>query len=194
MLGKSTTNQSSDTACGMEDIYGKDKLSDSDMRCVIRSYESNLLRYAQRLVCDFHSAEDIVQSAFVKLFRSWKKIKNREQTLNSWLYRVVHNEAVDLIRKENNYKNLLNQHAEEKKFNDSRTNNDQKEYKKQLILKNIDCLAPAEKDVFLLRLEEGLSYKDIALITNRSVGNVGKLLHRAVVKVTKAVRYADSAV
>jgi RNA polymerase sigma-70 factor, ECF subfamily len=169
----------------LESVYNKRCLSDNDMLIIIRAYESCLLRYTARLVNDHNSAEDVVQDTFIKLFRCWKKLKDKPKNLNSWLYRVAHNQAIDLIRKEQNYRKAMENHAENLINSGSETEEKQYLEKKQkIVLDNIDKLSPAEKEVFLLRLEEGLSYKDISLTTNRAIGNVGKLLHRAVGKIT----------
>ena len=173
------------TGDGLESVYNKRSLSDDDMLQIIRAYESCLLRYTVRFVNDHNSAEDVVQDTFIKLFRSWRKIKDRQKNLKSWLYRVAHNQAIDLIRKEQNYRKAMENHAENLLNSESETHEEQHLEKKQkIVLDNIGKLSPAEKEVFLLRLEEGLSYKDISQTTNRAVGNVGKLLHRAVGKIT----------
>jgi len=173
------------TGDGLESVYNKRSLSDDDMLQIIRAYESCLLRYTVRFVNDHNSAEDVVQDTFIKLFRSWRKIKDRQKNLKSWLYRVAHNQAIDLIRKEQNYRKAMKNHAENLLNSESETHEEQHLEKKQkIVLDNINKLSPAEKEVFLLRLEEGLSYKDISQTTNRAVGNVGKLLHRAVGKIT----------
>jgi RNA polymerase sigma factor (sigma-70 family) len=54
----------------------------------------------------------------------------------------------------------------------------------------VDTLSPVERQVLLLRLEEGLSYKEIAAVTERSVGNVGKVLHHAVKKLSEKAKEA----
>lgn len=53
-----------------------------------------LLGYAYHIVGSTGEAEDLVQSAFLKLF---DQLKRNAQILNlrSWLYRVVHNLAID---------------------------------------------------------------------------------------------------
>ncbi|MDA3800086.1 MAG: RNA polymerase sigma factor [Kiritimatiellae bacterium] len=173
----------------LKDIYGKRHLGDDDMRQIIRAYESCLLRYAQRFVNDHNSAEDVVQDTFIKLFRSWSSIKDRATNLKSWLYRVAHNQAVDLIRKEQNYRKAMENHGEDLlNKEDNSSDEARKQKKKELVLKQVDKLSPAEKEVLLLRLEEELSYKEISEITNRAVGNVGKLLHRAVGKITRELK------
>jgi len=57
-----------------------------------------------------------------------------------------------------------------------------------LVLANLRKLDLAERQVVLLRLQEGLSYKEISRITGRTEGNVGCLLHHAVKKLSQCVK------
>ena len=62
---------------------------------VFADLESPLLGYARRLLGDFSLAEDIVQDAFMKLHAQFRQIRAPER----WLYRTVHNLAVDYQRR-----------------------------------------------------------------------------------------------
>ena len=64
---------------------------------VFTALESPLLAYARRLLGDFAQAEDIVQEAFMKLHTRFQKVL----TPQPWLYRTVHNLAVDHQRRAN---------------------------------------------------------------------------------------------
>ena len=64
---------------------------------VFAALESPLLAYARRLRGDFAVAEDVVQDAFMKLHTQFKKVL----TPQPWLYRTVHNLAVDHQRRSN---------------------------------------------------------------------------------------------
>lgn len=57
--------------------------------------ESPLLTYARRLAVDFAQAEDLVQEAFLRL----QPIFHQIDSPKSWLYRTVHNLAVNHHRK-----------------------------------------------------------------------------------------------
>src|SRR4030095_12677344 len=64
---------------------------------VFAALESPLLSYARRLLGDFSLAEDVVQDAFVKLHGQFRQIRLPQP----WLYRTVHNLAVDYQRRAN---------------------------------------------------------------------------------------------
>ncbi|MGY8671682.1 MAG: sigma factor, partial [Verrucomicrobiia bacterium] len=56
--------------------------------------EGPLLGYAQRLVRDTEAAQDLVQEAFMKLHVKFDEVKLPK----SWLFRTVHNRALNHIR------------------------------------------------------------------------------------------------
>lgn len=158
------------------------------MEVVMAQHETALLRYATRIVGDAHLAQDVVQNAFIKLYSSWKEGTRPTERLKAWLYRVTHNEAVDIIRRESRLHVLHQTHAEEQAAEcpdghncPAAANTEQFE----TVLKHLRRLDPLERQVLLLRLEEGLSYAEIAAVTARTTGNIGCILHNAVTKLSK---------
>lgn len=163
------------------------------MEAIVAEFETPLLRYATRILNNPSAAQDVVQNTFIKLFQRWKPGMHASAGLKSWLYRVAHNEAVDTIRRESRLHVL-----HEKQVNDPAVGScpDGRDCAMTLseqhraVLAQLHTLQPREQQVLLLRLEEGLSYKDISRITGRSEGNVGNLLHHAVRKLSASLRKA----
>jgi RNA polymerase sigma-70 factor (ECF subfamily) len=161
------------------------------METIVAQHETALLRYAGRIVNDSTAAQDVVQNVFIKLFRNWNGQAPAEN-LKGWLYRVTHNEAVDHVRRESRLRVLHTRHGEESDViaPPAPPVREQKE-RTLAVLRHLGQLPPDAQQVVLLRLQEGLSYKEIARVTGRSVGNVGNILHRAVKKLAKAVKQDD---
>lgn len=162
------------------------------MEAIVAEHETALLRYATRILNNSATAQDVVQNVFIKLFRGWQKGTQPTAKLKGWLYRVTHNEAVDHIRREARLRLLHERQAEEAKsacpdgVHCSTTA--ASEERKALVLGHLRKLHPREQQVVLLRLQEGLSYKEISEVTGRSLGNVGNILHHAVQKLGKSLR------
>jgi len=152
-----------------------------DLDAVITHYEAPLLRYAGRLLNDPSAAQDVVQAVFLKLCKHWKNGARPSAQLKGWLYRVTHNQAVDHIRRESRIRVLHERHAEERAGDVDEAGHPQLDRSEalQLALRFLPKLPEAERQVLLLRLQQGLSYKEIAEVTRRSEGNVGCLLHHA---------------
>ena len=161
-----------------------------EIEAIVRQYEGPLLRYSIRLVNDSSTAQDVVQNAFIKLHRQWKPGFRPSDNLKAWLYRVTHNEAVDHIRKESRLQVLHKKHAERKESEcpdglDCETTDRERRAR---VLACMRKLHPREQQVLALRLDEGLSYREISRVTGRSEGNVGNILHHAVRKLSADLR------
>lgn len=159
------------------------------MESIVAEHETALLRYATRLVGSSHSAQDVVQNTFIKLFRSWKKGTKPTTQLKAWLYRVTHNGAVDYIRKDSRRRLLHESHATEATAAcpDGHHCASKPNDRLEAVMSFVHLLMPTEKQVLLLRLEEGLSYSEIGRVTGRTTGSVGSILHHAVKKLSTAI-------
>ena len=71
--------------------------------CLVLKYELRLLGYVKKISqCDQEEAEDILQEAFIKI---WKNLNGYDPrlTLESWLFRIVHNETISFWRKKTSF-------------------------------------------------------------------------------------------
>ena len=155
---------------------------------IVGLYEAPLLRYATRLANNATFAEDIVQNAFVKLARSWKGSFTDAPELSAWLYRTVHNEAVDLVRSEERRRRLHREHGEE-----ALAHPDEDAYvpgagepgdEALAAARALESLSPRERQAVVLKVYEEKSYREIAEIMGISTDNVGVTLNGAMKKLS----------
>ena len=148
---------------------------------VFLALESPLLAYARRLLGDFAQAEDIVQEAFMKLHTQFQKVL----TPQPWLYRTVHNLAVDHQRRTNRITLFGDGQDDDSPANDTADSQPMPDEQiarwegiglVRLVLETLD---DRSRDIIRLRFHEDLSYKEIADRTGLTVGHVGYLLHHA---------------
>jgi len=66
---------------------------------IIKRYQDKLMRYSNYLVGDEHNAADIVQESFIKAYTNLNGFDIKKK-FSSWIYRIVHNEAINLINKQ----------------------------------------------------------------------------------------------
>jgi RNA polymerase sigma-70 factor (ECF subfamily) len=163
------------------------------MEAIVAEFETPLLRYATRLLNSPTAAQDVVQNTFIKLHQCWKPGMRASAGLKSWLYRVAHNEAVDAIRRESRLALLHERHAGDPAMTPCPDGGHcalSLSEQHAVVLSLVHTLDPREQQVLLLRLEEGLSYREISGATGRSEGNVGNLLHHAVRKLSARLKKA----
>jgi len=65
---------------------------------IVNRYQEKLLRYANYLVSNHQISQDIVQTAFIKAFKNLQGF-NTKKKFSSWIYRIVHNESINAIKK-----------------------------------------------------------------------------------------------
>jgi RNA polymerase sigma-70 factor (ECF subfamily) len=162
--------------------------------CVVSTYEAPLLRYASRLVRNLDAAQDIVQDSFIRLFKKWTENLEPSPRLSSWLYRVVHNRAVDYIRKESRRQALHMRHAEQSDgfATPNRGEGFQISAGAEQAVSALRHLSSREQQVVVLKIYEEKSYREISEITGLSSGNVGYILHHAMRKMAEELRKAQA--
>lgn len=164
----------------------------AEAETIVARYERALLRYATRLLNDADAAQDVVQEAFIRLFRRRAPPWPDDGRIRQWLYRTTHNAAIDFIRSEQRRRDLHERDALERSHSSAPVAADRLETadRHRLVLQFVARLDPSEREVLLLRLQEGLSYAEIARATGRRVGTVGCLLHTATRKLAEGLRRA----
>ena len=144
--------------------------------------ESPLLQYALRLTGDRELAEDTVQEAFMKLHANSGQVREPRR----WLYRAVHNLALNHRRKSNKIvplqKNPTDDRSAADETADAQLLPDEQIVRLEgigLVRITLEALDERSRELIRLKFNEELSYKDISSRTGLTVGNVGYLLHHA---------------
>ena len=148
--------------------------------------ESPLLSYALRLVGELGVAEDIVQEAFMKLHAQFESVREPRR----WLYRTVHNQALNHRRQTGRIVPLHSQGesgapveiANAAEATDPQPLPDEQIARWEgigLVRLSLETLDDRSRELIRLKFNEGLSYKEISSRTGLKVGHVGYLLHHA---------------
>ena len=144
--------------------------------------EGPLLAYAQRLLRSHEMAEDVVQDAFLKLQAQDDGVREPR----GWLYRTVHNLAMNRLRSEARLIPLASpsgadgSHDEEvadvAPWPDEQLARWEAIGRVRLGLEGLDSRS---RQLLTLKFTENLSYKEISGRTGLTTGHVGYLLHHA---------------
>ncbi|VAV89557.1 hypothetical protein MNBD_ALPHA02-524 [hydrothermal vent metagenome] len=159
-------------------------------RAVLVRYGPSLLAYATRLLGDRASGEEITQDSLVNIYRTIDRFDGR-CSLKSWLYRAVHNRAIDEIRRRKRYVDVGDTGLEDYFNAAGRWRHDcpgwdglaakQLDDKRLLgrVREQMDCLPHAYREVLLLKEVEGLDSAEICDALDISPGNLRIRIHRA---------------
>ncbi len=150
--------------------------------------ERPLIAYAMRLLGGkVDVAMDCVQESFLRLCRESRPLV--EGHVDAWLFKTCRNRAMDHYRQEarmmidSNASVLATVKAPTTEPMSYLAQREEQEHLHDQIAK----LPTREQEVLSLRLAQGLSYKQIAEITDMSVSHVGVILHDALTKLRTAM-------
>jgi RNA polymerase sigma-70 factor (ECF subfamily) len=143
---------------------------------------TSLLSYVYHLVGSTRDAEDLVQVAFLQLFDQLKQ-GNDIQNVRGWLYRVVHNLAIEQARRHDRRGSLLHKWFADSSASATELVEPAEEdlIRREQIEKALEVLNERERHSLMLRAE-GLSYQEIAEILEISAKSVSVYLARALKK------------
>ena len=149
------------------------------LRSILDEYEGPLTRYAARITGDVERARDVVQETFLRFCSQDPAEVNGR--VAQWLFTICRSKALDVRRKERRMQALSDVQAEVRESPDVEPSRivESQEASGQ-VLQTLALLPDNQQEVIRLRFQNGLSYKDIAAVTNLSVSNVGYLIHTAI--------------
>jgi RNA polymerase sigma factor (sigma-70 family) len=141
---------------------------------IFERYRPALERYAARLVGPSRG-EDAVQQAFVNAHKALSGESDRKIELKPWLYRIVHNAALNSLRSTRD-EQLLGDDAERLGLSE-----DVFERRERLreALEAVAALPEKQRDAILLRELEGRSHEEIAVALGMSSGAARQQIFRA---------------
>jgi RNA polymerase sigma-70 factor (ECF subfamily) len=146
-------------------------MTEQDYNNCVDEHSNGVYRFIVKNLRITQDAEDIVQSAFEKLWINRERVTPLKA--KSYLYTIAYHQMIDVIRNENK-KPTTNELIEV----DQVTHQTSSELKQNL-LSAINQLNPTQKSLVLLKDYEGYSYQEIGEIMNLSESQVKVYLHRA---------------
>ena len=147
------------------------------IRSAVEAYEGQLVRYAARITGDVERGRDVVQDAFLRLWREDRaKVDGH---LAEWLYTVCRNRALDVKRKR--MQSLpVDQAAKQPSGEPDQTIAAEERDTAEHVRRLLETLPENQQEVLRLKFQAGLSYREISRVTELSVSNVGYLIHTAI--------------
>lgn len=156
---------------------------------LVKRYKKPLLRYATYITKGALYAADVVQESFVKAYINLKSF-NPSKKFSSWMYRIVHNEAVNRIRKESRFFSFddmswtdmfslrtesLDDHIEAREI-------------KSILRKSLQELPLTYRAPLVLFYLEDKTYDEISDVLRIPIGTVGTRINRGKKYLKKVVQ------
>ncbi|MBK8554372.1 MAG: RNA polymerase sigma factor [Lewinellaceae bacterium] len=151
--------------------------------CLYERYEQRFLRYIRRVSgATAEEAPDILQDAFIKI---WKNLNGFDQSLklSSWMYRIVHNEAVSFLRRKKSFgkdqKVPYDEQLYQRMPDEVQDAAEEPELRDQRTQHLVNRLPQPYKEVLILKYWENLSYEEISDVLKIPEGTVATRINRA---------------
>ncbi len=161
-----------------------------------REYRQKLFNYIFKMTSSLTDAEDCYQEVWLRAIRNLDSF--RDKHFSSWLFRIAHNLIVDKARKN---KIKVDPHLPEDQVEGRESwtarvpslgpDPSQEVTSRDLCLRvetAVSYLPPEQQEVFILRMEGGLSFKEIAKIQNTTVSTALSRMQYALNKLREILR------
>lgn len=146
---------------------------------VYDTYAPAIYRYAYRHLGSSDSAQEIVADTFHRFLVALKRGAGPEQELSAWLYRVAHNLITDFYRRESIRGTVeIDENMPSGALQTEATALQREEIGR--IREAFQKLPSLQQQVINLRFGEELSLEEVSRITQKTVGAVKALQHRAI--------------
>lgn len=149
---------------------------------LFRKYEKRVFRVARRMCRSDDEAWDITQDAFLRAMQAMDRYDTRYRFF-TWIYRIVTNLAINQSEKRKRRSEVLFEEdygAEGRQaVEDMTADLAEREQMVEAVSRAVEKLSPALRAVFVLRVDQQLSYSEIAESLHIAIGTVMSRLNRA---------------
>ncbi len=147
-------------------------MTDQEYNECVTKYADNVFRFIVKNLRHAEDAEDVVQSAFEKLWINREKVDNAKA--KSYLFTIAYNQMIDHLRKVKrmSYKDEIPDTA-------LGSTSQPKLYLKKALEDALATLNETQRSLIMLKDYEGYSYEEIGDIMGLNKSQVKVYLHRA---------------
>lgn len=133
-------------------------------------YQDKIYWHARRMTGNHLDADEIVQEVLLVLYNKLKTFEFKS-SLYTWIYTITNTRSINYLKKKNlksffSLDDILNKKSEEKDV----IENLEDKQKLEKLEKALQKLPIKQREVFIMRNYDELSYEEISEITGKSVG------------------------
>lgn len=133
-------------------------------------YQDKIYWHARRMTGNHLDADEIVQEVFLVLYNKLKTFEFKS-SLYTWIYTITNTRSINYLKKKNlksffSLDDILNKKSEDKDL----IENLEDKQKLEKLEKALQKLPIKQREVFIMRNYDELSYEEISEITGKSVG------------------------
>ncbi len=156
---------------------------------IVMKYQQRIYWHARRMTGNHLDADEIVQEVLLVLYNKLKNFQFKS-SLYTWIYKITSTRSINYIKKKNlkQFFSIEDNEAISLKSKEDIVKDLETKEKLNRLEKVMQKLPAKQKEVFILRSFEELSYEEISEITGKSVGGLKANYFHAVKKITEMIK------
>ena len=152
-------------------------------------YQEKIYWHARRMTGNHLDADEIVQEVLIVLYNKLKTFEFKS-SLYTWIYTITNTRSINYLKKKSLRNFFSLDDITNKKFDQKDViDNLESKQKVDKIEKALQKLPVKQREVFIMRNFDELSYEEISQITGKSVGALKANHFHALNKIKELVKY-----
>ena len=162
---------------------------ESSFNKIVLRYQQKIYWHARRMTGNHLDADEIVQEVLMVLYEKLKDFKF-QSSLYTWIYRITATRSINYLRRRNLRQvfSFEDKGARLIKSKEDIVSNIESKEKLEKLESVLTKIPPKQREVFLLRNFEELSYEEISEITGKSVGGLKANYFHALKKIMELMK------
>ena len=156
---------------------------------IVKKYQKKIYWHARRMTGNHLDADEVVQEVLIVIYDNLKKFRF-QSSLYTWIYRITSTRTLNFLNrsKVKRFLGIEDSNASELQTGDDIIDNFEQREKFAKMEKKLQQLPEKQREVFIMRNFDDMSYKEISEITGRSEGGLKANYFHAVNKLMELMK------
>jgi len=156
---------------------------------IVKKYQKKIYWHARRMTGNHLDADEVVQEVLIAIYNNLKKFRF-QSSLYTWIYRITSTRTLNFLNrsKVKRFIGIEDSNANELNSHDDIIGDFEQREKFARLEKKLRTLPAKQREVFIMRNFDDMSYKEISEITGRSEGGLKANYFHAVNKLTELMK------
>ena len=156
---------------------------------IVKKYQKKIYWHARRMIGNHLDADEVVQEVLIVIYNNLKKFRF-QSSLYTWIYRITSTRTLNFLNR-SKVKRLLgfeDSNAADLKMDEDIIENLEQREQFAKLEEKLKQLPAKQREIFILRNFEDMSYKEISEVTGKSEGGLKANYFHALSKITELMK------